>query len=99
MSVFVRFFAFRYEPNSKTWIKTQRIMTVENSCLVVMPVTQDQLFNKRIVAELSDWEMMEVNGGSTPVCAAAAASSSYCAGAAGAAAIFVAAAIYGYYDN
>jgi lactobin A/cerein 7B family class IIb bacteriocin len=40
------------------------------------------LFQKRTVAELTDGEMLNVNGGTTPVCAAAAASSGYCGAAA-----------------
>lgn len=36
------------------------------------------LFHKRTVAELADVEMMNVDGGTTAVCAAAVASSGYC---------------------
>ncbi len=32
------------------------------------------LFEKRTVAELSDWELTDVNGGSTPGCLALASS-------------------------
>lgn len=36
------------------------------------------IFHKRTVAELTDVEMMQVDGGTTAVCAAAVASSAYC---------------------
>jgi len=66
-------------------------------------MTSEMLFEKRVVAELTDAEMMNIDGGTTPVCAwaagAAAASSTYCAGVAIAGAIFVAGAVVGYLDN
>ena len=57
------------------------------------------LFEKRTVVELSDSELAEAQGGTTPVCVAAAASSGYCAGAAVAATVFVATAVVGYFAN
>lgn len=62
----------------------------------------EELFDKRTIVELSDSELAEVQGGTTPVCAwaagAAAASSAYCAGAAVAGAVFVASAVVGYFS-
>jgi lactobin A/cerein 7B family class IIb bacteriocin len=52
------------------------------------------LFEKRTIVELSDSELSDVNGGSTP---ALAASSTYCASAAVAVTAFVATAIVGYF--
>ena len=51
-----------------------------------------ELFEKRTVAELSADEMMQIDGGTTPVCAAAIASSSWCIGGA----LFIGGAIVGY---
>jgi len=51
-----------------------------------------ELFEKRTVAELSADEMMEIDGGTTPVCAVAVASSTWCI----AGVIFVASAVVGY---
>jgi lactobin A/cerein 7B family class IIb bacteriocin len=42
-------------------------------------------FNKAAVIELNDNQLVDVNGGTTPVCVAAAASSGWCAAGAGAA--------------
>ena len=41
------------------------------------PATES-LFNSRTIVELSDFEMMQVDGGTTPVCVVAIASSTYC---------------------
>ncbi len=61
-----------------------------------------ELFDKRTIVELSDSELAEVQGGTTPVCAATAAaaawSSTYCAGAAVGATLFVASAVVGYFS-
>jgi len=56
------------------------------------------LFEKRTIVELSDNELAEVQGGTTPVCAAAVASSGYCAGAAIVVTAFVGGAIVGYFS-
>jgi lactobin A/cerein 7B family class IIb bacteriocin len=51
------------------------------------------IFNKRTVADLSDFEMLEINGGGTP-----AISSGYCIGAAAAGGLFLISAVIGYFD-
>ncbi len=60
--------------------------------------TATSLFEKRTIVELSDSELAEVQGGTTPVCAAAVASSGYCAGAAIVVTAFVGGAIVGYFS-
>ncbi len=59
------------------------------------PVANDSLFEQRTIVELSDVEMTDVNGGTTPVCAVAVASSTYCVGGA----IFLAGVAIGYAVN
>jgi lactobin A/cerein 7B family class IIb bacteriocin len=55
------------------------------------------LFEKRTVAELTEQEMLNVDGGATPaiIIGTIKASSTWCA----AGAIFVAGAVVGYFDN
>jgi lactobin A/cerein 7B family class IIb bacteriocin len=66
-------------------------------------MTSEMLFEKRIVAELTQAELMDIDGGTTPACAwaagAAAASSTYCAGVAIAGGIFVVGAVVGYFSK
>jgi len=58
--------------------------------------TNTPLFEKRTVVELSDSELVDVNGGSTP---AITTSSGYCIGSAIAVTVFVGSAIVGYFSN
>jgi hypothetical protein len=70
--------------------------------ITIMTSKTNSLFEKRVVAELSAEEMLQVDGGTTPLCVVGAvivkgavASSTWCA----AGAIFVAGAVVGYLDN
>jgi len=56
------------------------------------------LFEKRTIVELTDNELAEIQGGTTPLCVAAAASSGYCASAAVLVTAFVASAVVGYFS-
>ncbi|MDQ2770624.1 MAG: class IIb bacteriocin, lactobin A/cerein 7B family [Bacteroidota bacterium] len=48
--------------------------------LVSFAPTSESLFESRTIVELSDAEMMQIDGGTTPVCVAAVASSTWCIG-------------------
>jgi lactobin A/cerein 7B family class IIb bacteriocin len=62
-----------------------------NSMNTFTPATAS-MFESRTIVELSDAEMMQIDGGTTPVCAAAVASSHIC----GTIAIAAAGALIGY---
>ncbi len=70
------------------------VLEMETAELTTAPA----LFEKRTIVELTDSELAEVQGGTTPVCAAAVASSGYCAGAAIVVTAFVGGAIVGYFS-
>lgn len=71
-------------------------MTSEMLMNQEVATTASPLFEKRIVAELSEAEMLGIDGGTTPVCAAAVASSGWCIGGAIVVGSFVGGVIYGY---
>ncbi|TGE28112.1 class IIb bacteriocin, lactobin A/cerein 7B family [Hymenobacter metallicola] len=48
-----------------------------NSNYTFAPATES-MFESRTIVELSELEMMQIDGGTTPVCAAAVASSNWC---------------------
>jgi actin-like ATPase involved in cell morphogenesis len=64
---------------------------------------QNAMFEKRVVAELTDVELLDIDGGTTPVCAVvvkgAVASSTYCVGVGIAGGIFVVGAVVGYFAD
>lgn len=72
---------------------TQRVMKSTTPFSSTTLLTAEPLFESRTIVELSDLEMMEIDGGTTPVCAAAVASSGGCV----AVGSFIAGTVLGYF--